>query len=67
MQVGAAAQRTKVYQTARDVQPGILIGFTRRAVNLTVVVFDPDTKYPTTVVTIGLKLTGHGSILSKSQ
>jgi hypothetical protein len=56
LQVGAALQRTKVYQTARDVQRGPLIGLTRKNVSLTVVVFNPDLKHPTTVVTLEVKL-----------
>lgn len=59
LQVGVAVQRTKVYQTALDLQRGFLIGLTRKNVSLTVVVFDPDRRYPTTVVTLGLKLAGH--------
>ena len=56
LQLGAALQRTKVYRTALDVQRGLLIGLTRKNVNLTVVVFNPDLRYPTTVVTLEVKL-----------
>ncbi len=56
LELGAALQRTKVYQTALDVQRGLLIGLTHAKVNLTVVVFNPDLRYPTTVVTLEVKL-----------
>lgn len=56
LQVGVALQRTKVYQTALDVQRGFLIGLTRKNGSLTVVVFNPDQRHPTTVVTLEVKL-----------
>lgn len=51
---GVAAQRTRVYQTDREVQPGLLVGFAAKHVTLTGYVFNPDAKRPTWVLSAGL-------------
>ena len=50
---GLVTQRTKVYETDRDVQRGLLVGFTFRKVDLATYVFNPDDGDPTVVVAIG--------------
>jgi hypothetical protein len=39
---GLAGQRTKVYQTDRDIQRGLLVGFTFKHVDFNTYVFNPD-------------------------
>ena len=50
--VGFAAQRTHVYETSRDVQPGFLVGFTWKQLDVAGYVFDPDTSDPTWVAAV---------------
>ena len=51
---GMVTQRTRAYQTDRDVQRGLLVGFSWRKVDLTTYVFNPDESKPTWVVAVGL-------------
>jgi hypothetical protein len=51
---GLAAQRTRVYKSDRDVQPGFLIGVSCKGVDLTAYVFNPDEDEPTVVVAAGV-------------
>lgn len=51
---GLAAQRTRVYKSDRDVQPGFLVGFSCEPVDLTAYVFNPDEDKPTVVVAAGV-------------
>jgi hypothetical protein len=47
-------QRTRVYKTDREIQRGVLAGFSFKKVNLTGYVFNPDEDKPTVVVAVGL-------------
>ncbi len=47
---GLVAQRTKVYETDRDIQRGFLVGLSYQAWRLTTYVFNPDESKPTIVV-----------------
>ena len=47
---GMVTQRTRVYQTDREIQRGVLVGFTIKKVSLTVYVFNPDESKPTVAV-----------------
>jgi hypothetical protein len=51
---GLAAQRTRVYKSDRDVQPGFLVGVSCKGVDLTAYVFNPDDDEPTVVVAAGV-------------
>jgi hypothetical protein len=51
---GLVTQRTRVYQTDREVQRGLLVGFSWRKLNLTTYVLNPDERKPTFVVAVGL-------------
>jgi hypothetical protein len=50
---GLVTQRTKVYETDRDIQRGLLVGFTVSKVDLATYVFNPDDSKPTVVVAAG--------------
>jgi len=47
---GFVTQRTKVYRTERDVQRGMLAGFSYKRFDLTTYIFNPDDSRPTVVV-----------------
>jgi hypothetical protein len=49
---GAVAQRTRAYQSDRDIQRGLLLGFSYRKINLTAYVFNPDESKPIWVFAI---------------
>jgi hypothetical protein len=51
---GLAGQRTKAYDSDRDVQGGVLAGFSAGRVDITAYVFDLDASSPITVVAIGV-------------
>ena len=51
---GVVGQRTRVYQTDRDIHRGVLAGVAYKRVDLTTYVFDPDTAEPTVVVAVGV-------------
>jgi hypothetical protein len=51
---GLVTQRTRVYQSDRDVQRGLLAGFSYKKVQLTTYVFNPDKGTPLWVVGVGL-------------
>jgi hypothetical protein len=51
---GLVAQRTQVYETDRDIQRGLLVGFSYKALDLTTYVFNPDDSDPTVVVAVAL-------------
>jgi hypothetical protein len=50
---GMVTQRTRVYQTERDIQRGVLVGFSRNRLELTTYMINPGDK-PTWVVAVGL-------------
>jgi hypothetical protein len=54
--VGLVTQRTRVYQTERDIQRGLLVGLSYRNVEVATHVFNPDDSAPTVVVTIAWEL-----------
>jgi len=47
---GVAAQRTRAYATERDIQRGLLVGFSLRHLDITGHVFNPDDSAPTYVL-----------------
>ena len=49
---GLVTQRTRVYGTDRDIQRGLLAGFSYKSVDLTTYVFNPDESTPTVVVAV---------------
>ena len=51
---GLVTQRTRVYQTDRDIQRGLLAGFSFKAASLTGYVFNPDDEEATFVIAVGL-------------
>jgi hypothetical protein len=51
---GLVTQRTRAYQTDRDIQRGVLAGFSYKKLDLTAYVFNPDESRPTVVVAAGL-------------
>jgi hypothetical protein len=51
---GLVTQRTRVYETDRDVQRGFLLGFSYKKIDLTGYVLNPDERKPTVVVAVGL-------------
>ena len=53
---GLVTQRTRAYETDRDIQRGLLVGFSYRRLDLSAYVFNPDDDDPTLVVAVGLSL-----------
>ena len=51
---GMVTQRTRLYKTDRDIQRGVLGGFSFKKVSLTGYVFNPDDEKPTFVLAVGL-------------
>ena len=47
---GMVTQRTRAYHTDRDIQRGVLVGFTIKKVSLTSYVLNPDERRPTVVM-----------------
>lgn len=54
LRFGLVTQRTHVYQTDREIQRGLLVGFSFRKVDLTTYVFNPDEGKPTWVVAVAM-------------
>lgn len=52
--VGLAGQRTKVYKTDRDIQRGVLVGFSFKHMDVTAYGFNLDEHSPTAVVALGV-------------
>jgi hypothetical protein len=52
--VGMVTQRTRLYKTDRDIQWGVLAGFSFKGATLTGYVFNPDENKPTLVLAVGL-------------
>ena len=52
--LGLVGQRTKVYETDRDIQRGLLLGFSFKRVDFTTYVFNPDDGSPTVVLALGV-------------
>ena len=51
---GLVTQRTRLYKTDREVQRGVLAGFSYKMVDLSAIVFNPDDARPTLVFAVGL-------------
>src|SRR5262249_9318213 len=51
---GLVGQRTRLYKTDRDIQRGVLVGFSLEKIDLTTYVLNPDESSPTVVVAISL-------------
>lgn len=51
---GLVTQRTRVYGTDRDIQRGLLAGFSYKLIDLTTYVLNPDESTPTVVVAVTL-------------
>jgi hypothetical protein len=51
---GLVTQRTRVYETDREIQRGVLAGFTYKKASLTAYVLNPDESQPTVAVAVGL-------------
>jgi hypothetical protein len=52
--LGLVGQRTRVFETDRDIQRGFLVGFQSKRVSFTTYVFNIDDRSPTTVLAIGV-------------
>jgi hypothetical protein len=52
--VGLVTQRTRVYKTDRDVQRGLLVGFSYKDLEATTYVFNPDDSKPVVVISVGV-------------
>ena len=55
VRLGVVAQRTQAYQSERDLQRGLLIGFTAPKLSATAYMFNPDDAEPTFVVGVELQ------------
>ncbi len=53
--VGIVTQRTRAYQTDRDIQRGFLVGLSYRKLSFTTYVFNPDESKPTIILGAGLR------------
>jgi len=51
---GLVGQRTRVFETDRDIQRGVLLGFSFKRVDVTTYVFNPDDPSPTVVFALGV-------------
>ncbi len=51
---GLVTQRTRLYKTDRDIQRGVLVGFSFKKVDLSAYVLNPDESKPTLVLAVGL-------------
>jgi len=51
---GIVTQRTRVYQTDRDIQRGVLVGLSWKEIDVTAYVLNPDEDKPTFVFAIGV-------------
>ncbi len=51
---GMVTQRTRLYQSDRDVQRGVLAGFSYKSVDLTGYLLNPDESRPTVVIAVAL-------------
>jgi len=52
--LGLVTQRTRAYETDRDIQRGLLVGLSYRGINLTTYVLNPDESKPTLIVAAGV-------------
>ena len=54
LRAGMVTQRTRVYETEREIQRGFLVGFSYGALNFTTYVFNPDDSKPIVVLGAGV-------------
>ena len=54
LKLGMVTQRTRAYQTDRDIQRGFLVGLSYKQVSFTTYVFNPDESKPTIVLAVGV-------------
>jgi hypothetical protein len=54
LKLGMVTQRTRAYQTDRDIQRGFLVGLSYKQLSFTTYVFNPDESKPTVVVAVGV-------------
>jgi hypothetical protein len=54
LKLGMVTQRTRAYQTDRDIQRGFLVGLSYKQVSFTTYVFNPDESKPTVVLAVGV-------------
>ena len=52
---GMVTQRTRAYQTDRDIQRGLLVSLSYKKVSFTTYVFNPDESRPTIVLAVGVE------------
>ena len=52
LRVGLVTERTRVYETERDVQRGLLVGITYKNLEATTYVFNPDDSEPVVVFSV---------------
>ena len=52
--IGMVTQRTRAYETDRELQRGLLAGFSYRAIDFTTYVLNPDESKPTIVLAVGV-------------
>lgn len=52
---GLVVQRTRVYQTARDVQRGLIAGYSYKQADFTFCVFNPDDDKPAVAFSVGFR------------
>ena len=51
---GLVTQRTRAYQTDRDIQRGLLVGFSYKQADFATYLFNPDDEKPTVVFAVGV-------------
>jgi hypothetical protein len=55
LRAGLVVQRTRAYQTARDVQRGLIVGFSFRRAEFSFCLFNPDEDKPTSAFSVGFR------------
>ena len=55
LRFGLVTQRTRAYQTDRDIQRGLLVGLSYKKLSFTAYVFNPDESKPTFVLAAGVQ------------
>jgi hypothetical protein len=55
LRFGLVVQRTRAYQTDRDVQRGLIVGYSYRRADFTACVFNPDEDKPTFAFSVGFR------------
>ena len=56
LRAGLVIQRTRAYQTDRDVQRGLIVGYAYRRAEFTLCIFNPDDDKPTAAFSVGYQL-----------